>query len=132
MPRITTVFVCAAALLLFGCDGKEGPKGEAGPAGPQGEQGAAGPKGESGAKGEPGPAGPKGEPGPKGDAGEANIRVVVSDGPGQFAKCGAEEVLIAAWCQGGSEPSAALVSGSSQAWCNTAAGGSAAVSCLAK
>lgn len=129
MQRIATIFVCAAALLLSGCNNSQAPKGDPGP---QGEQGAAGPKGDAGPKGESGPAGPKGEPGPKGDAGEANIRVVVADGPGQFAKCGAEEVLIAAWCQGGSEPSAALVSGSSQAWCSTAAGGSAAVSCLAK
>jgi len=98
---------------------------------PKGEPGTTGPPATVGPKGN---AGPKSGPGPKGEAGEAAIRVVVADGSGLFASCTENETLIAAWCQGSSEPRPALVSGSSHTWCGSASGDQAraAISCLAK
>ena len=138
MPRIAAIAVCLTPLLLFGCGdmqgpkGGPGPKGETGATGDPGPEGPAGPKGETGVAGAKGDPGPQGPAGPKGEPGEATIRVVVAEGPGLFAKCGNDEVLIAAWCQGGGEPNTAYVTETNQAWCGTTSGDDvrAAISCL--
>ena len=153
MRGVLAALACCSVLLLLGCDDLQGQKGDPGPAGPQGEVGAPGPegpKGETGAKGEPGPqgaagpkgetgvagpAGPKGEKGDqgsKGDPGSANIRVVVAEDPGIFAKCNDDETMIGAWCQGSYQASPLQVPAPNKAWCGSGNDARAAVSCLKK
>ena len=140
MRRIATAFACCSVLLLLGCGELQGSKGDPGPAGEKGEAGPAGPKGDTGPKGDAGPkgdTGPKGKAGapgpagPKGEPGEANIRVVVAEEAGHFAKCEDDEVMIGAWCQGSYDGSI-QVPEPNQAWCGSESEALAAVSCLKK
>ena len=121
--------VCNVFLLLTACErapgptgppGAVGPQGMAGPPGPPGPPGPAGPvgpKGEAGSVGAPGVAGERGqigmqgaqgergEPGasgPAGPAGPSNLRAF--EVTGDTASCQANEILVSALCEGGSQP----------------------------
>jgi hypothetical protein len=62
-----TMLVCLlSVVVLSGCDGLKGDKGEPGPAGAQGERGLQGPKGDPGPKGDQGVPGEQGPMGPVG------------------------------------------------------------------
>ena len=93
LPKLSVIVALSTAVLLIGCEGRQGPAGPAGPqgaagpqgptgaqgpggppgpAGPQGSAGQQGPAGPQGARGEAGPPGPSGPPGPKGEPGQAS------------------------------------------------------------
>src|SRR5215216_7299965 len=90
----------AIAVCLGGCgQGTQGEKGDTGPAGPPGLKGDTGPAGAQGTEGSAGAQGPPGPPGPPGPAG-SQIRIVQSNcsAASCAAECGADEVLIVAYC----------------------------------
>jgi hypothetical protein len=77
-----------ATLIVAGCEGATGIKGEPGEKGDLGETGAAGPKGdpgETGPAGSPGETGPVGDPGPAGSAGPVGPQGPAGGGEEYFA-----------------------------------------------
>src|ERR1700721_3105649 len=91
MLRLLTALTFCA--LIAGC-GHPQP----GPQGPAGAQGLPGAQGDPGPSGPPGPVGPAGPAGPPGPA--SAIRIVQKDCAATtcVAECGANEVLVTAYC----------------------------------
>ena len=85
-----------------GPQGIPGPQGEAGLQGPAGAPGAAGERGPIGMQGAQGERGEPGSPGPAGPAGPSNLRAF--EVTGDTASCQANEILVSALCEGGSQP----------------------------
>jgi hypothetical protein len=101
--RIFLAGVAIAALVaVSGC--AKGDKGDKGDQGPPGAQGSQGP---------PGPAGP---PGPPGAQATATSFRIISDA--SQAACGADEIMISAYCAGGA---ALHIEGTTGASCDGAA-----------
>src|SRR5215469_2609324 len=75
--------VCVLTLLLAACG--QGPKGDPGPPGP------------AGAQGEPGPQGPPGDPGAVAGGGVHVVQTTCGQSS-CMAECGADEIVISAWC----------------------------------
>jgi hypothetical protein len=138
LPRLSVIVALSTAVLLIGCEGRQGPAGPAGPqgaagpqgptgaqgpagppgpAGPQGSAGQQGPAGPQGATGEAGLPGPPGPPGPKGEPAQASALRYV-EGPGDSIACNDGEVLAAAICKEGP----ATLQGAAGAKCGTATG----------
>jgi hypothetical protein len=138
LPRLSVIVALSTAVLLIGCEGRQGPAGPAGPqgaagpqgptgaqgpagppgpAGPQGSAGQQGPAGPQGARGEAGPPGPPGPPGLKGEPAQASALRYL-EGPGDAVACNDGEVLVAAICKEGP----ATLQGAAGAKCGTATG----------
>ena len=89
-----SICLCAMALTLGACSPAAPAKGEKGD---KGEQGAKGDKGDNGEKGD------KGDPGAPGNA----LRII---GPADKAQCNKDEILISAYCVGGTSPTPQQIS----------------------
>jgi hypothetical protein len=82
--------------------GTQGERGEPGPPGPAGAPGVASERGQVGMQGAQGERGEPGSPGPAGPAGPSNLRAF--EVTGDTASCQANEILVSALCEGGSQP----------------------------
>jgi hypothetical protein len=89
MRSYSIALTCSLCLLVGACgNATQGPKGDAGPPGPPGAPGEPGPPGS------PGPAGEPGRPA----AESARILVTTCTTAKCTAECGADEIMITAWC----------------------------------
>jgi Collagen triple helix repeat (20 copies) len=82
----------------------QGPKGDPGPPGPAGDQGEAGPPGPAGPQGPSGPPGPALSSAPPNTGGGIHIVRAMCSPASCVAECGADEIVISAWCGAARNP----------------------------